>query len=120
MNNELTLRARGLRNNLTEAEKYIWYKLRCRNLGAKFRRQAVIGRHIVDFVCFEMKLIIEIDGGQHADCENDKLRDKWFKGQGYKVLRFWNNDVLLNRDGVIEKIVEYLAPSLALPTEGRE
>ncbi len=113
----MILRARNLRNNLTEAEKYIWYMLRSGNLGAKFRRQAVIGRYIVDFVCYEKRLIIEVDGGQHADSMADKERDEWLKREGFEVLRFWNNDVLENREGVLEKIIECLtSPSLTLPT----
>ena len=99
MRKELTQTAKKLRNN----------------------RQTIIGRYILDFVCFEKKLIIEIDGGQHADNEDDKIRDEWFKTEGFEVLRFWNNDVSGNRDGVVEKIVECLnSPSLSLPTRGRE
>ena len=122
MKKGLTRTARGLRNNLTEAEKYLWYVLRVKNLGDKFRRQAVIGRYIVDFVCFEKKLIVEIDGGQHAESERDKVRDKWLRGQGFEILRFWNHDVLGNRDSVRQKIVDCLKtfPSLTLPTRGRE
>jgi len=117
----LTRTARELRNNLTEAEKYLWYVLRVKNLGNKFRRQAVIGRYIVDFVCFEKKLIVEVDGGQHAESEKDKVRDQWLNGQGFEILRFWNHDVLWNRDSVWQKIVDCLnSPSLTLPTRGRE
>ena len=114
-------RAKELRNNLTEAEKHLWYILRMKNLGSKFRRQAVIGGYIVDFICFEKKLIIEVDGGQHYNNEADGIRDQWLKERGYKVLRFWNNDVLGNRDGVLEKIVEQLdhpLPSPPLKGEG--
>jgi len=82
--------------------------LRNENLGVRFRRQAVIGVYIVDFVCFEKQLIIEIDGGQHGNSENDKIRDRWLKTEGFEVLRFWNHDVLGNRDGVLEKIMERL------------
>jgi very-short-patch-repair endonuclease len=96
--------ARSLRNNPTEAEKYLWYVLRLKNAGVKFRRQAVIGRYVVDFVCFERKLIVEVDGGQHADDQDDKVRDAWFKDQGYVILRFWNNDVLGNREEVLKII----------------
>ena len=120
MNKELTQVSRNLRNNLTEAEKYIWYMLRVNNLGVKFRRQAVIGRYIVDFVCFEKKLVVEVDGGQHVDSQEDQVRDQWLMGQGFKILRFWNHDVLKNREGVLQKIVECLSPSLTLPTRGRE
>ncbi len=95
--------------------------LRLNNLGFKFRRQAVICNYIADFVCFEKKLVIEIDGGQHADSNSDKVRDMWFKNEGFEVLRFWNHEVLKNRDGVLVKISEYLkTPSLTLPTRGRE
>jgi very-short-patch-repair endonuclease len=104
----LTLTARKLRNNPTEAEKYLWYELRQRNLGIKFRRQAVIGHYIVDFICYEKKLIVEVDGGQHAQCQRDKERDQWFLEQGFEVLRFWNHDVLGNREEVLQKITENL------------
>ena len=116
MSKGLTSAARDLRNNLTEAEKYLWYALRLNNLGIKFRRQAVIGRYIVDFVSFEKKLVVEVDGGQHADSQQDKVRDQWLIDQGFKILRFWNHDVLRNREGVLQKIVERLPPSLTLPT----
>ncbi|MBI3601970.1 MAG: endonuclease domain-containing protein [Candidatus Omnitrophica bacterium] len=121
MKKSLTKTARGLRNNATEAEKHLWYMLCLKNLGVKFRRQALIGRYIGDFVCFEKRLVIEIDGGQHADSENDKIRDRWLRAEGFEVLRFWNHDMLRNRDGVLEKITERLnTPTLTLPTGGRE
>lgn len=72
--------------------------------GFKFRRQAPFGRYVVDFVCYEKHLIIEVDGGQHALSENDAARDQWLKKQGFRVLRFWNNDVLRNTDAVLEVI----------------
>ncbi len=96
MKERLTKFARELRNNLPEAEKQIWYVMRQKNFGVKFRRQAIIGRYIVDFVCFEKRLIIEIDGGQHVENKSDKVRDQWFRGQGFTMLRFWNDDVLIN------------------------
>ena len=74
----------------------------------KFRGQGVIGRYIVDCVSFERKLIIEVDGGQHAENDDDKIRDQWLKGQGFEILRFWNHDVLTHRDGILEKIIEHL------------
>lgn len=116
----LTTLSRKLRNNSTEAEKYLWYVLRDENLGVKFRRQAVIGRFIVDFACFESKLVVEVDGGQHVRSEQDSARGQWLREQGFEILRFWNNDVLENREGVLQKIVEHLksSPSLALPTKG--
>jgi len=95
--------------------------LRLRNLGVKFRRQGVIGSYIVDFVCFEKRVIIEVDGGQHADSEDDKVREQWLKGQGFEILRFWNDDVFANREGVLQKIIKAInTPSLTLPTRGRE
>lgn len=100
--------ARKLRNNLTEAEKHLWYILRAENLGYKFRRQAQIGNYFADFVCYEKKLIIEIDGGQHAESQKDKIREEWLTTQGFKVLRFWNNEVMGNREDVVQKIIEYL------------
>jgi len=75
--------------------------------GLKFRRQQPIGNYIVDFVCFEKRVIVELDGGQHSldvEMKKDLIRDKWFEEQGYKVLRFWNNDVLKNMSGVLEVI----------------
>jgi very-short-patch-repair endonuclease len=80
-------------------------------MGVKFRRQAVIGRYIVDFVCFEKRLVIEVDGGQHNQSRHDDRRDEWLKIQGFEVLRFWNNEVLGNLDGVYQRIEEYLEKS---------
>lgn len=97
---------------MTEAEKQIWYFLQAKNFkGLKFRRQEPIGKYIVDFVCFQKKLIIEIDGGQHGDTirTSDLVRDKWLKSQGFKVLRFWNNEVMENKDGVVAEVIKYLA-----------
>ncbi len=112
---ELTSTARELRNDPTEAEKHLWHELRRWNLGIKFRRQVIIGRYIVDFVCYEKKLIIEVDGGQHAENRRDKIRDQWLIDQGFKILRFWNNEVLGNLEGVIEKIIEHLESPLPYP-----
>ncbi len=86
----------------------LWQALRYRITGVKFRRQAVIGNYIVDFVCFPRKLIVEVDGGQHNENKKDVFRDKWLNSQGFKVLRFWNNEVIFNLDGVFETIVNYL------------
>jgi len=113
--------ARRLRSDSTEAEKHLWHVLRAKSLGFKFRRQAVIGRYIVDFVCFEKKLIVEVDGGGHCASQSDIIRDEWLNEQGFEVLRFWNNDVLADLEGVFQKIEERCkSPSLALPTRGRE
>ena len=109
--NEINL-ARGLRQRQTEAEKTLWTRLRNRQLeGVKFRRQQPIGHYVVDFASFENRIIVEIDGGQHNEhgiTEKDKERTAWLNGEGYHVLRFWNNEVLKNVDGVLEVIREAL------------
>jgi len=118
--------SRGLRRRQTEAEKLLWVKLRDRQLdGVKFRRQQSIGNYIVDFVSFEEKLIIEIDGGQHNEeqkIEKDEQRKTWLEGEGFYVIRFWNNDVLLNLEGVLMKIKEVIGlrthPHLTSPIKG--
>ena len=94
---------------MTAAERLLWQSLRGRTLGAKFRRQASIGPYVVDFVSFERNLVIEVDGGQHADCEGDLERDAWLTRHGYCVLRFWNHEVLKNRTGVLEMIASHLS-----------
>ncbi len=98
--------AQELRKRSTEAEKIIWRYLRRRQLGGlKFRRQQPIGDFIVDFVCFEKNIIIEIDGGQHNQEElKDQQRDDWLKKSGYRILRIWNNQVFENIEGVMEFI----------------
>ena len=108
MRKVLTKQARQLRLNPTEAEKHLWHILRGKKLGVKFRRQTIIERYIVDFVCFEKKLIIEVDGGQHAESQHDKVRDEWLENPGFMVLRFWNNEVLRNHEGVIQYITEQI------------
>ncbi len=97
-------KARALRINMTDAERALWRKLRNKGLGVKFRRQEPIGDYIVDFVCYEKRIVIELDGGQHIGSLEDIERDNWLKGRGFKVLRFWSNDVLRNIDGVIKRI----------------
>ena len=106
MRSELTNIARNLRKQSTEAENLLWRHLRARRLeGLKFRRQQPIGNYIADFVCFEKRIIVEVDGGQHAmGKEKDKKRDKWFRERGFRVLRFWNNEVFRNTSGVLEII----------------
>ena len=98
--------AKTLRRNLTDAEQKLWYHLRAhRFMGRKFKRQKPIGRYVVDFICLEEKLIIELDGGQHAEnLEYDHERDSWLRGQGYRVLRFWNNELMNETEGVLERI----------------
>lgn len=73
--------------------------------GFKFRRQHPIGRYIVDFVCLEEKLIVEADGGQHNESTNDSARTAWLASKGYRVIRYWNNEILTNTDGVLEAIL---------------
>jgi very-short-patch-repair endonuclease len=95
---------------MTDAEHVLWRLLRDRRLeGWRFRRQEPLGGYIVDFICFEARLVIEVDGGQHAESERDKKRDTDLQARGFSVLRLWNNDVLSNRDGVHRTITEALA-----------
>ncbi len=102
-------KARSLRRKMTDAEILLWSKLRDRQIGdAKFRRQVPFDRYIADFLCKEHRLVIEVDGGQHADSAGDKVRDQAMIASGYRVLRFWNNDVLGNIEGVIEAIRQAL------------
>jgi very-short-patch-repair endonuclease len=103
---ETTQNARRLRQTMTDAEKKLWRHLRGRQVfGHKFRRQAHIGRYIADFVCFDQKLIVEVDGGQHKDqAAYDTARSRWLRTQGFRVVRFWNSDVLNNIEGVLERI----------------
>src|SRR5215475_14346235 len=95
--------ARALRKNQTDAEKVLWYRLRNHQLeDRKFRRQQVLGKYIVDFLCLEPKLVIELDGGQHAErTEQDEQRTQYLQSLGYRVLRFWNHDVLHEPDAIL-------------------
>ena len=105
------LLAQRLRANVTEAEQKTWYMIRNRRiLGAKFRRQQPIGPYVVDFFCTEFGLIIEIDGSQHAQeqADYDRARTRWLESKGYKVIRFWNNDVLLEPRSVADAIYHAL------------
>ena len=100
-----TQRARSLRKNMTEAERKLWGRLREQQLGIRFRRQVVLGRYIVDFACLTPKIIIEVDGSQHADdLHYDEQRTKWLESLGYRVLRYWNNEVLNDLDTVLDSI----------------
>lgn len=106
---KLTKTARKLRSNMTDAEKRLWSRLRGRQLeNTKFVRQFPIGRAVADFACRSAKLVIELDGGQHADNTADEARTKMIEAHGYTVIRFWNNDVLSNTDGVLEEIRQQL------------
>jgi very-short-patch-repair endonuclease len=98
-----------LRRDSTDAETRMWSALGDRRLAKyKFRRQHPIGDYIVDFACTRHALVIELDGGQHADSACDDCRTAWLKSQGWRVIRFWNNDVLTNTNGVIETILQAL------------
>ena len=101
--------ARALRVTMTDAERRLWACLRGRRLvGYKFRRQHPLGRFIVDFACIEHRLMIEADGGQHSENEADERRTAWLQRRGWRVLRFWNNEILTNSEGVQEAILEAL------------
>jgi 5-methyltetrahydrofolate--homocysteine methyltransferase len=125
--------ARELRNQPTVAEKRLWHFLRAQKLrNHKFRRQAAVGPYVVDFVCFALKLIIELDGPQHQEpsaIDHDTRRTAWFAARGYRVMRFRNQELDEDICGVVDKIESALAalqtetrnpPSPALPAEGRE
>jgi very-short-patch-repair endonuclease len=102
-----TKRARELRQNATDAERKLWSRLRSGQVeGFSFRRQEPMGIYIVDFVCYRAKLVVEVDGSQHDEIEarRDARRDAWLESQGFRVLRFWNPDVLQQTDGVVEAI----------------
>ena len=112
--------AKSLRQNQTDAEQKLWYHLRAhRFMGLKFKRQKPLGHYIVDFICVEQKLIIELDGGQHAEQKAyDSVRDTWSRGEGFTVLRFWNNEVMRDMEGVLEQIRLTLSPDPS-PASGR-
>jgi len=106
--------ARALRKSMTEAEKRLWSILRNRQVdGLKFRRQHPIGSYVADFACFEHRLVIEADGGQHNESIGDEKRTEALNAAGWRVLRFWNSDILENLEGVRAMIVE----AVGLPTD---
>lgn len=97
--------SRQLRRDMTIAEQCLWRRIRTQQLGVKFRRQHPAGIYILDFACVELMLALELDGGQHAEAQvKDEKRTKWLEAKGWKVLRFWNNELLKNIDGVLEEI----------------
>jgi very-short-patch-repair endonuclease len=98
-------RARAMRKAPTDAERILWSLIRRERLGLRFRRQAWLGKYIADFVCFSPLIVVEVDGSQHANCDYDAARDAAFRGHGYTVVRFWNNEVFDNPDGVCEAIL---------------
>jgi very-short-patch-repair endonuclease len=99
----------------------LWNRLRAKQIdGLRFRRQEPIDRYIVDFLCYEVRMVIEVDGGQHVEQKKvGKERDDWLASQGFKVLRFWDNDVLTNVEGVLEKIKDQVTPSPSPSRQGR-
>ncbi|MFD1557641.1 endonuclease domain-containing protein [Paraburkholderia silviterrae] len=106
--------ARILRKNMTDAEQLLWRHLRAHRLcGQKFRRQQPVGPYIVDFVHFGARLVIEADGGQHNGNPDDAARDAWLRNRGFTVLRFWNDEILLNVEVVLEVILGELAKGAA-------
>ncbi|MCX5860053.1 MAG: DUF559 domain-containing protein [Proteobacteria bacterium] len=111
-------KAKSLRKRSTEAENYLWNQLKAKRMGGlKFRRQQPIGKYIVDFVSFEKLIVIELDGGQHAiEKEKDIERDEWLRREGFKVLRFWDNEIFKNMEGIMEIIEKNcLSPSPSSP-----
>jgi very-short-patch-repair endonuclease len=113
--------ARALRKRLTPQEVKLWVKLReLKVFGFHFRKQAPIGRYIVDFVSFGARTVVEVDGGQHgmrAGIQSDNERDIFLRSQGFRVLRFWNSDVDQNLTGVMESILDTLTPTPVLRTD---
>jgi very-short-patch-repair endonuclease len=119
--------ARALRRDMTDAERKLWSGLRGEQLGVKFRRQHPLGNYIADFACLELKLIVELDGSQHADNQvYDLARDAFFKAQGFTVMRFPSSAPFQNFDGVMSTILHQLnrlagdAPIPAFPQRGKE
>ena len=109
-----TATARRLRRNQTNAEKLLWSRLRARQLnGVKFRRQFPLPPFVADFCCEAARLVVEVDGGQHAEAgKSEQARTESIEGRGYRVIRFWNSDVLSNIDGVLEEISKWtVSPS---------
>jgi very-short-patch-repair endonuclease len=118
---ERTRFRRRLRESQTDAERRLWLRLRDRRLaGFKFVRQESIGRYVADFCCREARLIVELDGGQHADSGHDRVRDAWLTAQGYRVLRFWNAEIVDNIVSVLDTILAALPPSPRARGEGRD
>jgi primosomal protein N' (replication factor Y) len=104
----MTRRSQQLRRNMTDAERALWRELRHDQLGRRFRRQYPVPPYIADFACVEAKLIVEVDGGQHADSHEQERREYLHK-PGWRILHFWNNDIFQNRTGVLQTIATALA-----------
>ena len=108
-NSQITENARGLRKTMTDVERLLWLRLRGEQLGVKFRRQHPFLNYVLDFVCLELKLVVELDGSQHADAISyDEERTKRLNDAGYVVLRFWNNQVIEELESVVEEICRQL------------
>ena len=99
---------KGLKLNGTDAERKLWQALRAKQLGFKFRRQQPLGSYVANFCCWEARLVVEVDGGQHCENRRDDIRTAWLEARGWRVLRFWNNEVLGNQDGVLQAILAAL------------
>ena len=113
-----TERARDLRWQENTAEGLLWQELKGRRLGGfQFTRQFPIGPYFADFCCRKMKLVVEIDGSQHADSEHDRRRDLFIRSKGYSILRFWSHDVLKHRTAVCESILATLSGNLPVETD---
>ncbi|MGE8396782.1 MAG: endonuclease domain-containing protein [Comamonas sp.] len=116
--------AQTLRQASTEAEQLLWRHLRARQLGGfKFRRQYPLGAYVLDFVCLEKHLVVELDGGQHNEPEqmrHDQIRTSWLQAQGFEVLRFWNHEVLQQNNDVLARVLQALTPALSHKWEREE
>ena len=112
--------ARDLRTHSTEAENRLWYFLRDRRFtDAKFRRQVPIGPYVVDFLCLSAALVVELDGGQHSErVDHDEARTRFLEARGFRVVRFWNDEVMGNTEGVLSVIARYLTPGPSPEGEG--
>jgi very-short-patch-repair endonuclease len=109
--------ANTLRKGMTDAERCLWQRLRGEQLGVKFRRQHAFENYVLDFVCMDRRLVVEVDGSQHAeDVVYDEMRTKHLNDAGFKVLRFWNNEVLAQTDAVVQVIWDALNPSPPQPS----
>lgn len=104
---------------MTDAERRLWYRLRAHRFqGLKFKRQVPIGPYVADFACLRAKVVIEVDGAQHNENQKDKARDQFLSEQGFRVLRFWNNDVLRSTDEILEIISTALQLAKQAPSPG--
>ena len=112
--------ARQLRSNATDAELRLWSALRRRQVdGLRFRRQVPLGRFIADFACYDARLVVELDGGQHVESgDDDAARTQWLESRGFRVLRFWNQEIFENLDGVLAVIRQAASSCAGSPDEG--